>query len=192
MAEVEQTVLLLNKEENVPFVSEIDPGEDVFERPRSFRNIYEAKAPIVASGAIDDTAQVKEIRKIYKIDGVDSEDDDDEEDDQKVKALAKPAYSTAQNSENSPDVMKQKKAGAPDYLSSGARDMSPVASVRSSGYVCMPGSKGACETCPVYSLMAKPGVAERLNAIKTDDQFGNRSYAMPNSRPTRLLGAGSL
>lgn len=194
MIEVEQRALLLDDEKELPFVSEIDLGGEDADFSSNFRNIYEAKGSGVASVAADDTEQVKRIRQIYKVDGADIEDgsdDDDEEDDQKVKAIAKPNYSAAQSAEKPPSDLKRR-TGVPEYLSSGSKDMSSVSLTRNSAYVCVPGSKGACGTCPVYSLMAKPGVAERLDKIRADNQIGNRSYVISGSRLTPQFGAGVL
>ncbi|MBI4177255.1 MAG: hypothetical protein HY516_02710 [Candidatus Aenigmarchaeota archaeon] len=184
MLGIEQGVLLLDKEEKLPFVSVIDlDGEDA-DLSTNFRNIYDAEVPIGGTGKVDDTEQVKKIRKIYRMDGTLIEEaadlEDDDEKDRRKKAISKPAYSRPDDP--SQTMRQAEKQGRADYQPRAAETMAaPASALNRQAYVCLPGSKSACGTCPVYSLMSRPGVADRFNELRAGRQLSKASYLSQRS-----------
>ncbi len=123
------------------------------------------------TGPTDDTDEQKELKRLYKLSGESVDDDKDPESDDKerkhqISAMKIPDY-TSQKALSSPssNVMKASALENKDYKAS-SLNMEPQAALKSAGYVCAPGSKGACATCPVYSSMAKMSRAFEPNVGK--------------------------
>ncbi len=113
-------------------------------------------------GPVEDTYEQKKLKRLYKISGEPVEDvgdpeGGDEERKHQVSAMKIPDY-TGQKTLSSPSShgMKASVPEKNDYKAQGGPlNMEPQAALKSAGYVCAPGSKGACATCPVYSIMAR-------------------------------------
>lgn len=145
---------------------------------------YSTELPKIGdAGVPDDTDQMRKIRQIYKITGMlidgDTEDPEEDEDERRRRreAISLPSYRGRQEKGSAPNAMKAVKTEKPDYNKTATADMSPAQQTNNSAYVCMPGSKGACAACPVYSMMG-PKTTSALNGIFPGRQPGNKSYSL--------------
>ncbi len=154
---------------------------DIFD-PDSEKSVpnYSVALPEIDAGSPVDTDQVRKIREIYKLAGMliegDIEDSEEGEDEKRRRreAISLPPYKERQGSSSTANAPKTMKTEKPDYNRTVTMDISPVQQANRSAYVCMPGSKGACATCPVYSLMASS--AARLSGRIAPEQFSGTSY----------------
>lgn len=149
--------------------------------------IYEDEAPKLGGiNSPDESDQIRKIKRLYKMDGTETDDaqedpEDEEETRRRKEAIFLPFYQRLQSRE-APDSPKTGKNEKPDYASTRAiADAAPARQTFNSGYVCMPGSKGACGTCPVYSLMAS-NVA-KLSGRTVPGQF----YLTGRNAPKSLM-----
>ena len=154
--------------------------------------VYEDEMPKLGGiESPDETDQVRKIKRLYRMDGAEIDDTqenlDDEEERRRKEAIFLPSYQK-QETKETPNNPKTAKPEKPNYTAKNMTpDVVPAKHFSRSEYVCMPGSKGACGTCPVYSLIASS--AARLSGGIASEQVLGGSYLAGRSTPKTLMNS---
>ncbi len=119
------------------------------------------------TGPTEDTEEQRKLKQLYKVPGTLIEDDGEEEDGDEerkhqMSAIKIPDYTDQKTLSSG---MKASASEKKDYKAN-PLNTEPPAALKSAGYVCAPGSKGACATCPMYSIMMRMAKTFEPNAGK--------------------------